>query len=418
MKKLTTLLTALAVISFFGTAFALDIGGDIKVLGYYGDNVEDASDDLDDQDDFLRTEAHIWFQADLSDNVTTRVSIEADRAFNMDDDEGGQNDLDVFLEEAWIQMMYLYDSAFSAKLGRQFITFGDGFIIGDGDPGSESSLNTKGEWEVDPFDAIMGWYDGDDWVLNAVLAKAVENRVEIGRGDGDADLYGLYFTYSGVEDWVFDVYGFFANIEDANSVPAGGYNADIYMVGARIAGSALEGLSYKLEGVYEFGDVDVISGTTTVDSDVKAWAIEAGINYMFDAEYNPWLGFTYVYLSGDDNDLDNDEEEFLSPFDNRVYGEIANIDSNAHVFNLAGGFDVNEDVAVSAKYYYLMAAEDEAYASEDDIGHEVDAFLDYQFSEETTATLAAGFFAPGDALEKQGGEDTAWFVRAGVKVEF
>ena len=420
MKQLTTLLTALAVICFFGTAaFALDIGGDVKVLGYWAENVTDTDDDRDDQDDFLRTETHLWFQADLSDNVTTRICVETDRAFD-DDSEGGQNNLDVFLEEAWIQAMYLYDSAISAKLGRQFIEFGDGFIIGDADPGSEASLNTKGEWEVDPFDAILVWYDGDDWVLNAILAKAVENRVESSRGDGDADVYGLYFTYSGVEDWVFDLYGFFANVEDSGSLPFGSHNADLFCVGARFAGSAYEGLSYKLEGAYEFGDIDIIAGTADADLDVSAWAIEAGIKYAFDAEYNPWLGFTYVYLSGDDDGAtDGDIDGFYAPFENRTYGEILDPNSNVHIFNLAGGFDVNEDVAVTAKYYYFLADEDGPYGGDDDIGHEVDAFLDYQFSEETTATLAAGVFIPEDAVENVNlDDDLALFVRAGVKVEF
>lgn len=414
MKKLTTLMAAFAVISFCGAAFALDIGGDIKVLGYWADNVTDNFDDTDDQEAYLRNETHLWFQADLSDNVTTKVSVEADRVFDQQDSENpgaADNDLELFLEEAWIQAMYLYDSAFSAKIGRQFVEFGDGFIVGDSAPGSEGSLNDKGEWEVDPFDAILVWYDADDWVLNLMAAKVVENRLV----NNDIDVYGAYFSYNGVEDYVFDLYGFMAKIKSAYM---GINDADAYWVGARMAGSAIDGLSYKLEGTYEFGDVD-----DPGDGDISAWAIEAGAKYMFDAEYNPWVGLTYVYLSGDDDAMDSDEEDFTAPFQNRTYGEIADplVSCNAHIFNLAGGFDVNEDVAVSAKYYYLMAAEDEQYGGEDKIGHEVDAFLDYQFSEETTATLAAGFFAPGDAVEKGmagRSDDTAWFVRAGVKVEF
>ncbi len=414
MKKLTTLMTALAVVSFFGTAFALDIGGDVKVLAVYLDNVTDTDNDLDDQEAYLRTETHLWFQADLSDNVTAKISVETDRLFNQEDGENpgaADNDLEVFLEEAWIQAMYLYDSAISVKLGRQFIEFGDGFVFGDSDPGSEVDLNSKGEWEVDPFDAILGWYDGDDWVLSAVMAKDVENRL----ANNDVDAYGAYFSYTGVEDYVIDVYGFMAKIKSLMTVAnAATTDADVYWVGARVAGSAIEGMSYKLEGVYEFGDVD------DLDADISAWAIEAGIKYAIDAEYNPWVGFTYVYLSGDDDPADSDFEAFVAPFQNRVYGEIADplVQTNAHIFNLAGGLDVNEDIAVSAKYYYLMRDEDDAMG-DDDIGHEIDAFLDYQFSEETTASLAAGCLIPDDVLENMNGEDdTAWFVRAGVKVEF
>ena len=287
MKKLTTLLTALAVISFIGTAFAqLDIGGDIKVLGVWTDNVTDADDDWDDQQAFLRTEMHLWFQADLSENVTTKVSVEADRPWNQDDVEGEQ-ELDVFLEEAWIQMMYLWDSAFSVKLGRQFIEFGDGFIVGDSDPFSEFSLNDKGEWEVDPFDAILAWYDGDDWILNLMGAKVSENRLV---NNKDIDVYGAYFSYSGAEEIVFDVYGFMAKIKD-NYMDLTS-NADVYWVGARIAGTMVEGLSYKLEGTYQFGDIN----DSAQYDDIKAWAVEAGAKYMIDAEYNPWLGLTYVFL--------------------------------------------------------------------------------------------------------------------------
>jgi len=412
MKKTTTLLAALAVICFMGTsAFALDIGGDIKVLGYYGENVLDTNDDLDDQDDFLRLETHLWFQADLSDNVTTKVSVEADRAFdNYNQAEGGQNSLDVFLEEAWIQGAYLYDSAVSVKLGRQFIEFGDGFMIGDSQPFSEASLNSKGEWEVDPFDAILAWYDGDDWVLNLLFAKTIETNI----ADEDTDAYVAYFTYSGVEDYVIDVYGMYGNIESDVLLPAPG-DANVWAIGARIAGSAIEGMSYKLEGVYEGGDIDVAGG----DLDLSAWAVEAGVKYMFDAEYNPWLGFTYVFLSGDDDGLaDGDLDAFIAPFANRTYGEILDLSSNAHIFNLAGGLDVNEDVALTAKYYYFLADEDD-FMNDDNIGHELDAFLDYTFSEETTATLAAGVLLPEDVIENSNGEDDlAWFVRAGVKVEF
>jgi len=410
MKKLTTLLTALAVISLFGTAFAqLDIGGDIKVLGFWEDNVTDADDDADDQEAFLRTETHLWFQADLSDNVTTKISVETDRVWSQDDAEGGQNDLDVFLEEAWMQMMYLYDSAFSVKLGRQFVEFGDGFIVGDSNPSSEATVADKGEWEVDPFDAVLAWYDGDDWILNLMGAKVVESGI----GNDDIDVYGAYFSYSGAEEMVFDVYGFMAKIKSAYM---GITDADAYWVGARLAGTMVEGLSYKLEGTYEFGDVDA-----PVEGDISAWAVEAGAKYMFDAEYNPWVGLTYAFLSGDDDPLDDDFEDFMAPFQNRIYGEIADpwVNCNAHIFNLAGGFDVNEDVAVNLKYYYLMAAEDEVYGGEDEIGHEVDAYLDYQFSEETTATLAAGFFSPGDAVKNVlGTDDEAFFVRGGIKVEF
>lgn len=418
MNRITTIATALAVVCLLGTsAFALDIGGDIKVMGYYAEDVEDFGvDGSDDDDNFFRTEAHLWFEADLTDEVMTRISIETDRDWHTVEGEGSNNGLDTFIEEAYIQMGYLYDSAFSAKLGRQFITLGDGFIIGDGNPVSEASLNTKGEYETDPFDAILVWYDAEDWVLKLLYAQAFESRVM----QDDTRFYTAYWTFTGIEEHVIDLYFVYADIESSAVLavydPAL-VSADVYAAGGRLAGSFYENFTYKLEALYEFGEVDY-GGT---DGDISAWAAEAGLKYAFDAEYNPWLGFTYVYESGDDDLGDTDTESFISLFEDRTYGEIFDpwTSSNVHVFNLSGGFDLNEDLALYAKYYYIMAAEDEVYGDEDDIGHELDVYLDYMFSEETSAMLAGGFAAPGDAVENvYGSDDTAWFFRAGVKVEF
>jgi len=435
MNKLASVLTALAVICFFA-AFAnaeLNIGGDIKVLGVYTDNVTDFSDDEgDDNDDFMRVETHLFFTADLSDNVTTKVSIEADRDFDYsversfesdeyyyEGDYSSFGDLYLFLEEAWIQMAYLYDSGFNVKLGRQFVQFGDGFIIGDSQVANPFFLSDLGEYEVDPFDAVLVWFDGDDWILNLLAAKSAETR----EMDRDADLYALYFTYSGVEDYVFDLYFTFNNFQNTPIMDSplailddyGYLDASVYNVGARVAGSAVENLTYKLEGTYQFGEVGE-------DGDVKAWAVEAGLKYMFDVEYNPYIGFTYVFKSGDDDEGDDDLENYLGLFENRVYGEIFDPWTNAgnlHIFNLAGGIDASEDISLGAKYYYFLAQEDEQWYGEDNLGHELDLYLDYQFNQETKAILAGGVFLPEDGVEEAyGNDDVAWFVRGGVKVEF
>lgn len=440
MSKVTTLMAALAVLFCFAPNASadldnLDIGGDVKVMGVYTENTLSFNDDVKDQDDFLRLEAHLWFQADLSDNVTAKISLEVDRDFETALLEPSGildmevNDLGVFLEEAWVQMAYMYDSAISMKLGRQFIELGDGFIVGDANPFFPFAMTQLGEWEVSPFDAINVWYDGDDWMLTAIYAKVSEERMQDRylRVSGDTDMYALYFSYTGWEDYVWDLYGLMV---DMNGLPAivgfvdnlAGLNlptveAEVYAIGTRFAGSPWDGWKFKVEGVYEFGKLEIAGD----ENDIKAWAVEAGLNYTWDSEYQPMIGLTYVYKSGDDGD-DDDFEQYLSLFENRTYGEIfetyARI-GNLHIFNLYGGFNLSEDVAVSMKYYYFMAAEDEMYNGEDEIGHEFDAYVDYKFTEEVAAMFAAGLFLPEDAVEEVfGKDDMAWFARAGVKVEF
>jgi hypothetical protein len=450
MNKVTVILAALAVVMFGTSTFAamdhMDLGGDIKVLGYYGENVADFSDDSEegfsDQDSFIRTEAHLWFSADLSDNVMTKISVEVDRRWDGQSYEGtyyeypysdydlssvgsegyaigSSDDLEVFLEEAFIQMSQMYDSSFNLKLGRQFIQLGDGFVVGDADPFSEFTLNTKGEYEVDPFDAIFGWFDGEDWVLDLIYAKVAET----GTMRDDSDVWIAYFTYSGMENFAFDLYFLYANIETDALLSSYSYagvdDSDLFAVGGRISGTAVEGLSYKLEGLYEFGEVETQGSDD--DGDLSAWAIEAGLKYVFESDYNPWIEFTYVFESGDDDLEDGDIDAFIPLFENRTYGEILDgfTSSNVHVFNLGGGFNITPELSLYGKYYYIMAAEDQVYGEDDEIGHEFDAYLDYTITEEATAMLAGGFVSPGDAIEYLYGEDdSAYFVRAGVKVEF
>ena len=66
-------------------------------------------------------------------------------------------------------------------------------------------------------------------------------------------------------------------------------------------------------------------------------------------------------------------------------------------------------------YYFL--ADDDEYLDDDELGWELDGYLDYQFSEELSASLAAGFLDPGDAFNDTN-DDTAYFVRGGVSVSF
>jgi hypothetical protein len=438
MSKVTTLLAAIAVLFCFAPNASadldnLDIGGDVKVMGVYTENTVLFDDDSVDQDDFLRLEAHLWFQADLSDNVTAKISLEVDRDMETALLEPSGyldvevNDLGVYLEEAWVQMAYMYDSAISMKLGRQFIELGDGFIVGDANPFFPIAMTQLGEWEVSPFDAINVWYDGDDWMLTGIFAKVTEERtLDNMTNIGDTDMYALYFSYNGWEDYVWDLYGL---LVDMNGVPTmaalanqylglglpNNLDANVYAIGTRFAGSPWDGWKFKVEGVYEFGKIDTIGD----EMDIKAWAVEAGLNYTWDSEYQPMIGLTYVYKSGDD-DGDSDFETYLSLFENRTYGEIFETYArlgNLHVFNLYGGFNLSEDVAVSMKYYYFMA--DRNYNAKTKSVTNSTLSVDSKFTEEVAAMFAAGLFMPEDAVEEVFGEDDmAWFARAGVKVEF
>jgi len=471
MKRYTLLALVAAVVMFPGMARAdisnMDIGGDLMLLFFASDNTGDFSDDasgLGDETDFLRTEAHLWFQADLEDNVMVRISLEADRDMESIEnenafDDGNFSDLDVFLEEAFVSIANVYDTPLSVKMGRMFINFGDNpkadnfnrfwgssMWFGDGNAMSPIDISQIGTWEIDPFDAILLEYDMDSAVIDAFYAQAVDDPFET---NADLSTWGINASYIGLEGHQFDAYFAYTN---ADYTELNGGDIDHYLIGLRAAGDILpEQLSYKAEVSYGLGELENSAGfipgfgdviCTTPgddDGDIEGLAVEAGLNYHPDMAYKPEIGFIYTWLQGDEDNVpgaqDEDFEGAYLPFEGKVYGEIANsfIFTNAHIFHITTGVDFNEQWGLDADWYYFLMDQDEdivqpdlagrgwGVAEDDDLGFEVDVQLNYAFNESVATFVGGGVFWPGDAIEGMSAtreDDEAYFIRAGVKVAF
>lgn len=440
-----------------------DIGGDIYLLYFYGENILDMSDDDatifgNDSGDMLRTEIHLNFKADF-DDVTVGVSVEADRDLESFNDNGNLNafddafvatDLGVFLEEAYITVVDVFDTSASLTAGRFFANrgddstaedfngyWGDGFFIGDGDPGTPTTVAALGDWETDPFDGLWLTADFEEVVLDLTYLIATDNNGA--DASDDTSLLGLYLSYvpSSMENLQLDAYMNWVDSEgpDANAFLFN--NSDLYSFGLRVAGACMDDeIAWKLEGVYQTGDSDDVAAAGGDDMDVDAWAVEAGINYHPDLDYAPEVGFVYTYLSGDDDPMDDDMESFTAPFENKGYGMIADafVFTNSHVFHLDAGCDLTEDLSLDTDWFYFLLAEEDAgiaslggdafvvpvgVVDDDELGWEVDVQLDYEYSENIDAFLGAAVFFPGDAVEDAlGDDDEALFIRTGVKVAF
>jgi hypothetical protein len=451
MKHSANLLAILAIVGFMcSPAFAdldnLDIGGDIKMLGVYAKNHNDFNDDAraedDDQTPFVRTEAHLWVQAELAENVSARVSLEVDRSWSDVDgyiDMGYWNstvvgdDLYIFLEEAYVKVADLYGVPVTITLGRQFIEVGDGFVLGDALPTSPEHIGVLGEHEQDPFDAIKIDYELTmDWLLTAVWTKVFESREEM----EDMDIYMLNLGFYGLESHIIEAYYLLATVDGDGEA---GYDdedtrAKIHQVGVRGEGEIVEGLTYHAEATFQLADeieeYSLAAGDYSSE-DVGGMAGELGVKWAPPSlEANEVaLGFTVTYMSGDDNPNDEDYDAYIQLVDNRVYGEIADFleivsDTPAGlvVFNADAEAAFTDRLKGALEVYYLMSDED--IGDEDDIGWEIDAYMNYQITEDLSAMLAAGFFDPGDATliwthgTADGPDDAAMFVRGGVSVSF
>ncbi|MFH1741808.1 MAG: alginate export family protein, partial [bacterium] len=452
MKRISllTLIAAFAMVPGIARADIsnMDIGGDMMMMFFWGDNLEDFNDSgtvQDEEREFFRTEAHLWFQADLEDNVMARISVEADRDWdgndnNNDLDRAAAADLDVFLEEAYIQIANIYDTSLSIMAGRQFLNFGDNenaddfngywggsFWFGDGIDSSPAELQDLGTWEVDPFDAIVLEWDLDTAIIDVFYGA--QNEDTSGQ-DLDVQYYGINGSYIGWEGHQLDVYFLYDSL-DFDKHPAGDLGEiNDFLLGVRLAGDCIpDELSYKAEVAYHFGDIEDSFGVfglgtdPTQDGDIDGFGVEVGINYHPDMDYNPEIGFIYTWLEGDDNNpMDEDFEGFGAVFENKYYGQIANdfVNTNAHIFHLTAGADLNEQWSLDSDWYYFLLDEDDTFhlegtlpglAKNDDLGFEWDLQLNYTFNESVGAFGGAGVFFPGDAIDDltMGCDDEAYF---------
>lgn len=476
MKKVTLL--TLASFLMFGAVASqaaidnMDIGGDFMMEYFFGDNTVDLYNDIDDEIDFLRTEFHLWFQADLDDNVMVRISLEGDRALNQWQYNpttaslglntlvpGTVGDLEIFIEEAFVKVKDIGGYGFSISAGRQFLNYGDdpladnfnqwwgpGFIIADSLTNDPLLLAQLGSYEIDPFDAIVLSWENEMYRVDVMHARDYEDNLggpnfhtnddaTLWATNDDATLWAIYGSYFGFENHQIDLY---ATFNDQNSGNSGmgsiGFDGEKYIIGARAAGDITEEVAYKAEVAYQFEDNSINSNL-----EADAFGAQAGINYHPGLEYNPNVGFIYTFLQ-QDSDLWNG---FSAPFEGKTYGllfeglakyvsagqnligapsQIAF--TNMHVFNLNGGFEPMEDVAWTLDFYYFLLQDDLGLNISDDAGFEVDTQVDYRFNDNLTTFLGGGVYIPGDSVDELynaaglGDADEAYFFRTGVKVAF
>ena len=461
MRRYTILLALVACLAMPLASTAeitwTDIGGDISLLYFYSANVLDFDNDGagDDDGDLLRSEIHLNFKADLDDNVSVVISMEADRDLGSLDVDNfatnghngfGIDDMAIFLEEAYITIAEPMDLPFTLTGGRFFYNlgddstaddyngyWGDGAVIGDGDATIPGSLNWLGDWETDPFDGVKAVFDYDTFVLDAFWLLATDQN-DVGDRAHDTEVLGLYGTYLGLEGMQLDGYFTWLNSDGTTAFAFPFNKSDQFTAGARWAGGCMDDtIAYKLEGAYQFGEAED-GGTLGMDGDIDAFFVEAGVNWHPDMDRNPEVGFMYTLNSGDDDT--EDLEEWLPVFENKGYGMIADafVYTNTHIFNISAGIDLTDDLRVHSDWYYFLSYEDSdiddsiinldadaatGMSTEDEIGFEVDAQLDYTFSDNVDAFVGGGVFFPGDAIEEVAGEDDeAYFVRTGVKVAF
>jgi hypothetical protein len=367
---------------------------------------------------FVELQAYDFWGDDLDDSLGSESSTEAG------------ND-EVALYQAFIDMNNIADYPVMLRLGRQELVYGREWLLGNNDAGSNFSGLS--------FDAIKLVYTDEVFQVDAWASKQIDlnsTLIPATVQDDDTDFYGIYGSYTGIENTVIDGYGML--IRNALS---GGDVDYLYTIGARAAGTwdvmgNLPGLlDYNVELAYQFGD-------TNAGGDYEAWALNAMAGYTFtDVQWTPRLELEYAYFSGDDDILDNDTESFSRLFSDVHYGDLelgGTLDAaatNLHIFRIGGSAVPVEKLTVSADFLIYVLAEEDGLAfgnqqlgavmgtvpaavpvvggatlfaagDDDDAGYELDIAASYQYTEDLNLTVGWAHFFVGDAMENAYGGGT------------
>jgi len=367
-------------------------------------------------------------------------------------------------EDVELYLGYLYferilGEHISFKLGRQEITFGSEFLMGN---------NSFFDGTVHDG-ALVEWKEeGLEVSLFYAKEAASDKNLVTGISDFDEDeLAGVYVSWTAREDLTLEGYVLYFNARSVDTdLFVTGSNAffldgamnpailgSFWTFGARVFWTDIDFLGGKLalnaEAAYQTGNRNLHSPPSSVaDQSIHGWGAEFIANWwMFGEEAEgllPILTLAYYYAGGGSaNDVDATGRPlthigFQPLFVNRHFdvrdrldrtqpyfpggGRYGNMDiiplSNVHLAKVALTIGPSEKTEVGVGYILAVTADDEGYGT-GIYGHEVDLFGTYQYNDyvqfsaslsvffpEDTATDLSNllFFAPG---EEDAGDDPA-----------
>jgi len=485
-KYLAVFIGVLFLFSFTATAFAIHetaepdepvvakgptkitIGGKILVRGWYFEGVSNVNGrnvvPVDDGSNaFYSTNVNLTVDAKVSDNLRGMIEFETASGGSNNANSGlyywgadgrgydSKPFADILIRQAWIQYTGsgLLGIPAGLKVGHMPISLGE-----------KQFLNNERFGD----DAILVWVDPmKELHILAGTTKLNEGSTSSGilNHTDDLDGYVLLATYQLDKDNLIGANWLWAHSdgncpssvsedEEGNVVSSPSPNIDnlnFHNVGVHANGK-IAGLSYAVEGDFQFGKLEALSEAEVLDRgilfpdrdiDAKGWAVYAKLGYNLDIVN---LRASFAYGSGDDNANDGDCEEFQT-LQGPDYGATARLVhytqiyertvrtaaasaaltttpggnttntgiANTTYYNL--GVDVNplKDVSISLDGFFLQASETGAWEDQletsvdKDLGWEVDAKATYKITKNLSYFVEAGWFSAGDFYKDIGADD-------------
>lgn len=402
-------------------------------------------------DNLFRTNTQVEVSADLTDNVSTVINLVNQRDWNAETATGGattsgvsqgNNEFDIELDLAYVQMKEIFYSPLTLTIGRQDLWFGRGFIVGNNNRSwDQQTINQANEYSVTTaFDALRATLDFNPWTLDFVYSKIDENAVN---PEDDVDLYIANVNYKFAE-YNAVAEGYYVAEVDRSALVTGAGDTrdnDTHTIGGRVQFDPISQITLGGELAYQFGDYR--TATTSPERDRAAWAADIFGTYRWDNTWKPELTVEYVLFSGE-NDLGAGSTQEYGAWNGLYRGRFwtayadfrefvyATADAgdqpattNSQFIQVKGALKPLEDLLLEASFTYLWNDEDihvvttdpNSGSRSDEIGWEIDLQTTYDYTEDVSFGLLVGWFVPGDFYQTET-DDTATDLVGSVKVTF
>ncbi len=415
MRKMMVVL--LAALMLFGVSFAVKaevqnvrLGGDIRTRMYYAKNVNTVDLEEDRDDFFFRQRTRISAEADLTDNVWIVSTVEADGVWGQQvvnsDGKKVDNNWDVNIAEAYIQLSEIIYSPWTTKIGRQYLNYGRGFLI------------SEREWEY-KFDAWRNIFDFFPWTIDLFYSRLVESDpagagFDEPKGGDDEDLFGINMNYQ-ADLWTMEGYVF--GKRDQFDEEYGDDKQAPIAVGFRLDASPVEAFDIWGEFAYELGKYQTVG--MAEDQDIRAFGFDIGMVYVFDVTWEPAFALSYTFGSGDKgDDATNPAEKMFDPmFNYNYYGYAYSPKlSNIGILNAQVSILPSDSTTFILDFYYYSQNEDAAMSmgnpdmdnggvsavtngTDSNLGMELDGIIEYDYTEDVSLQVVGAWFKAGKAYD-------------------
>lgn len=437
MRSLKTLLIAALALGTVASVQAelqnVEVGGSIRIRGNWFDFDENPFFNGGEDSAFVEQRTRLSVKADFTDEVSTFIEFDS---YNVWGDSfranpytgldfiGAGNDVELY--QSYIEVNNAWGLPIRSRIGRQEVELGSEWLVGNQDT---SSIYTGLS-----FDGIRTTYTADAFTVDVMTLKLSENFEDF--GDADVNLYGIYGSYIGLEDWQFDLYWLYlTESEDdrtgvapvANAVfGLGTTDSDLHTIGLRGAGT-YGAFDLESEIAFQFGDIERTDvgffNFTDNDLDYDGFAANLEAGYTFDITWTPrvYAGIAF-FEGGDQGDNggfffgnDNNDLGFNRLFSNWEYSEFLENGelSNSIIYRLGVSATPTEKISLllAAAYFDTDEETDNGFNgfgifnlfdndNESETGIEVGLYGDYQYSEDLVFRAGyAHFFGDDDGLE-------------------